>query len=624
MKVACEKMLIVDLAREKIKILPMRSDLEQDYIGGEGTGTRLVWEMVPAGIHPLDPKNTIVFATAPLNGTMFPAGPRGTIVFKSPETGTISMSNIGGHWAARLKMAGYALVAVTGKAKRPAYLFIDHDRVELRNAGALWGKPIPDMEQTIRDQIGDQIIEVVGIGPAGENMVRFANIANSIRFAGKGGGGALMGAKNLKALAIRGSGTVHCHDIWRLREISFDIMKAMEQSPPIQMLKTDSSAAFNQAVAELQDFGYKHFQKGGFKNGHKLYIENIKRQVKQEHRACYGCPIGCGIMTTVTRGKFKGTESSGPMAEAYWNWGWKCGITDVGAIVKITKLCNENGVCVNSTSEPVAWVMECQEKGLVSTEETGVRVRWGDGTASIKLLEMIITRKGFGNVLADGVKKAAEMSGPQTEELAMHVKGMELDADEWRQNKASALTAATAERGASVVRPWGFPIDMGVLFPEITGLKEKPDPDQEEGIAAWYKPYKEFTIASNCMGVCLYPGLFNIPTVKQTLEAYSAITGRVLNLKEYLKVGERTVCVQRAFNAREGFTRKDDTLPKRILTEPIKGGRYDGRRIRNFDAMLDEYYAESGFDKKTGWPTQAKLKELGLQDVADELYGKRK
>ncbi len=624
MKVVLEKMLIVDLTREKIKIVPMRSDLQQGYIGGEGTGTRLVWEMVPAGIHPLEPKNTIVFSTAPLNGTIFPAGPRGTIVFKSPETGTISMSNIGGHWAARLKMAGYSLVAITGKAKKPVFLYIANDRVEICNARGLWGKSIPDMQRMIRDQMGDETIEAVGIGPAGENMVRFANIANYIRFAGKGGGGALMGAKNLKAIVIKGKGTVHCDDIWRLREISFDVMKAMEQSPPIQMLKNGSSAAFNQAVAELQDFGYRHFQQGGFKHGYKLYIENILRWVQQNHRACHGCPIGCGVITKVTKGKYKGTESSGPMAEAYWNWGWKCGITDVGAIVKITKLCNENGLCVNSASEPIAWVMECQEKGLLSTEETGLRVRWGDGAASIKLLEMIIGRKGFGNVLAEGVKKAAEMSGTQTEELAMHVKGMELDADEWRQNKASALTAATAERGASVVRPWGFPIDMGVLFPEITGLREKPDPDREDGIASWYKPYKEFTIASNCMGVCLYPGLFNIPTVQQTLAAYQAITGKVISLKEYLKVGERTVCVQRAFNAREGFTRRDDTLPRRILQEPITGGPNDGRRIRNFDAMLDEYYAASGFDKKTGWPTRSKLKDLGLQDVADELYGKRK
>jgi aldehyde:ferredoxin oxidoreductase len=624
MKAASEKMIVVDLTREKIKIVPMRSDLERDYMGGEGTGTRLVWEMVPAGIHPLEPKNTIVFAAAPLNGTIFPAGPRGTIVFKSPETGTISMTNIGGSWAARLKMAGYALLAVTGSAKKPTYLFIDDDKVEIRDARKLWGKTIPDMQQMIRDELGDGKIEVVGIGPAGENLVRFSNIANNIRFAGKGGSGAVMGAKKLKAIAIRGTGTVHCSDIWWLREISFEIMKAMEQSPPIQMLKSGSSAAFNQAVAELQDFGYKHFQEGGFKNGHKLYIENIKRNVDQEHRACYTCPIGCGVMSKVTKGKFKGTESSGPMAEAYWNWGWKCGITDIGAIIKIAKLCNENGVCVNSASEPIAWVMECQEKNLLSTEETGLRVKWGDGPASVKLVEMIIARKGFGSVLAEGVKKAAEMVGTNTEELAMHVKGMELDGDEWRQNKASALTAATSERGASVVRPWGFPIDMGMLFPEVTGLKEKPDPDKEEGIAAWYKPYKEFTIASNCMGICLYPGLFNIPSPQQTLDAFKAITGKFLSLKDYLKVGERTVCVQRAFNAREGFTRKDDTLPKRILNEPIKGGRYDGRRIRNFDAMLDDYYNESGFDKKTGWPTRAKLKELNLQDVADVLYKKKK
>jgi len=170
------------------------------------------------------------------------------------------------------------------------------------------------------------------------------------------------------------------------------------------------------------------------------------------------------------------------------------------------------------------------------------------------------------------------------------------------------------------VRPWGFPIDMGVLFKEITGLEEKPDPSREDGIARWYKPYKEFTVASNCIGVCLYPALFNIPSVQQTLDAFTAITGREISLEEYLKVGERTICVQRAFNAREGFDRRDDTLPKRILNEPVKGGKYDGQRIENFDAMLDEYYQESGFDLKTGWPTREKLEEVDLADIADELY----
>ncbi len=170
------------------------------------------------------------------------------------------------------------------------------------------------------------------------------------------------------------------------------------------------------------------------------------------------------------------------MAEAYWNWGWKCGITDVDAICKITELCNKNGLCVNSASELAAWMMECQERGLLSTEVTGgMKLSWGDGKGSVTMMEMLIERRGFGNILAEGVKKAAEMVGGGTKEYAMHVKGMELDGDEWRQNKASALTAATAERGASVVRPWGFPIDMGVLFEEITGLKEKPDPSKEDG-----------------------------------------------------------------------------------------------------------------------------------------------
>lgn len=621
MKKSDAKMIKVDLSSEKIETLPLREDLVRDYLGGEGIGSRLLWEMLTPHMDPYAPENVILFATAPLNGTIFPAGARGCVVFKSPETGTISMSNIGGRWSSDLKFAGYDLLAITGKARKPVYLWIDDDTIELRDASSIWGKTTPEMQRVIKEEIGDSNIQTMGIGPAGEMLVRIANIVNDVRFAGKGGSGAVMGSKNLKAIAIRGTGTVPVYDLERLRDVSFTIMEAMNKSELIQALKKFSSASFNQYVAEIQDFGYKHFQEGGWKDGPKLYIEHIVKELNQRHMACYGCPIGCGVVSRIKNGPYKGTETSGPMAEAYWNWGWKCGLSDVEAICKITELCNSNGVCVNSSAELAAWMMECQERGLLSTEETGgLELTWGDGPGSVKMMEMIIERKDFGNTLAEGVKRSAEQVGHGTEEYAMHIKGMELDGDEWRQNKASALNAAVAERGASVTRPWGFPIDMGLIFPDVTGLQEKPDTNEEKGIAKWFKPFKEFHIAANCVGVCLYPALFNIPDVHQTIEGYNAISGRQIDLKEYLRVGERTVCIQRAFNAREGFDRKDDTLPKRFLTEAVKGGPADGRYVKDLNGMLDEYYEESGFDKKTGWPARAKLEGLGLKDVADELY----
>jgi aldehyde:ferredoxin oxidoreductase len=619
------KMITVNLTKEKIDVLPVREDLIRDYIGGEGMGSRLLWEMVKPKTEPYHPGNAVIFTSAPFNGTIFPAGARGCIVFKSPESEGISMSNIGGRWGAELKFAGYDLVAVTGKAKRPVYLWIDDETIELRDAQKLWGKTIPETQEIIWKEMNDSKIQVIGIGPAGERLIRMANIGNDIRFAGKGGSGAILGSKNFKAIAIRGSGMVPVHDLERLRDVSFAVVEAMNKSELIQGLKNFSSAFFNQFVAEVQDFGHKHFQEGGWKDGPKLYIGPIAEALFEEHKRCYGCVIGCGVISRIKKGPYKGTETGGPMAEAFWNWGWKCGITDIETIGKITEICDHNGICVNSAAELAAWMMECQERGLLSTEETGgLELTWGDAVGCVRMMEMMLRREGFGDIIAEGVKRAAEKVGHGTEEYAMHVKGMELDGDEWRQNKASALTAAVAERGASVVRPWGFPLDMGVVFSDVTGLKEKPDPAAEKGIAKWYKPYKEFTIAANCVGVCLYPGLFEIPTVHQIIEGYNATTGRNLDLKEYLRVGERAVCIQRAFNAREGFTRKDDTLPKRFLTEPVKGGPANGRYVSNLDGMLDEYYEESGFDKKTGWPTRAKLEELGLKDVADEIYWKDK
>lgn len=615
-----KKILTVNLSTGKTESSPAPEDLMKKYMGGEGLGTRLIWELVPPKADPFGPDNAIVFASSPLNGTLFPAGPRGTVVFKSPETGTISMSNMGGHWGARMRMAGYEAIAVTGQADQPVYVLVKDDKVEIKDAAHLWGKDIPAIQKMIEAEVGDKKADVISCGPAGEKRVRLACVANHYRFAGKGGGGAVMGSKNLKAVVICASGKVAVKNPEALKMVTATVKEIMSQAPPVQMLKEKSSASFNQTVFEIQDFGYKHFQEAGWTD-EKLYIENISEKLQEGSKACYGCPIGCGVIYKIKEGEFKGEEFGGPMAEAYWNWGWKCGITDVNAIARISELCNKNGVCVNSASELAAWIMECQEKGLLTAEDTGgLSLTWGDGAGSVKMMEMMIAREGFGDVLAEGVMRTAEKVGKGTEEYAFHVKGMELDGDEWRQNKASALTAATAERGATVVRPWGFPMDMGVIFPEVTGLTEKPDANSEEGIAKWYKPYKEFTVVSNCMGVCLYPALFNIPDIHQTLEGYGAITGEKVDIAEYLRIGERTICTQRAFNAREGFDRKDDTLPKRILTEPIRGGKYDGRRINSLDAMIDDYYRESGFDLKTGWPTREKLESIGLTDIADELY----
>jgi aldehyde:ferredoxin oxidoreductase len=431
------KILTVNLSTKKIETNLVTEKYEQDYMGGEGLGTRLLWDMVTVKADPFGPDNAIIFASAPLNGTMFPAGPRGTVVFKSPETGTVSMSNMGGHWGARMRMSGYAAVAVIGKADKPVYVMIDDDRVEIRSAEHLWGKEIPAIQKILEEEIGDSKVEVISTGPAGEKLVRLACVANHTRFAGKGGGGAVMGSKNLKAVVVRTRGKAQVSDPESLKAVSKEVTQIMSDSPPLQMLKKGSSASYNQAVFEAQDFGYKHFQEGGWTD-EKLYMDNICEKLQEGSKACYGCPIGCGVSYRIKEGEFKSTEEfGGPMAEAYWNWGWKCGITDVNAIAKISELCNKNGVCVNSASELAAWIMECQEKGLMTAEDTGgLELTWGDGPGCVKMMEMMISREGFGDVLAEGVKRAAEKVGKGTEEFAFHVKGMELDGDEWRQNKA--------------------------------------------------------------------------------------------------------------------------------------------------------------------------------------------
>jgi len=617
------KILTVNLTEGRVIKEPLREDLVENYIGGEGFAARLLWEKLKPGVDPLSPENVLILSTTAFSGSVFPPGSRTILCYKSPLTGAYGQNGMGGSFAPYLKFAGYDVLIVEGKAEKPVYIFIDDEEVEIRDASHLWGKLGGETDVLLQEEIGDTNIEIIRIGPAGENLNRLACMtAGYNRAFGKGGNGAVAGSKNLKAIAVRGRGNIPAHNPAGLKDVGTRVYRSCKQGVGLMLI--ESHIHFLSAVyATTIGIPSRHFQQGDWESGASLYWEPIKEQLfTGEDAYCWGCPTKSGKVLSPKKGPYQGHKVDAKV-EAVWSWGYNMMIDDLDVLCEIFYQCAQNGVDINGSAEWAGWLAECQEREIITPEDVGgLEVKFGDGESCLKLLKAIFTREGFGDALAEGPKIAAEKVGKGTEKYVMHSKGSPLEAEEFRADKALLLGTATQERGGSVNRNWTYSVTYGsVIQSDVTGLKEKPDPLEEKGIAKWLKPYKEVIPGIlNAMGGCVILWwMGGVPTA-DVLEGYKHLTGRDISLQEGLKVGEKIINLARAFNAREGFTRKDDTMPERFLTEPIKGGPNDGVRVENFDAMIDEYYTESGFDLKTGWPTRTKLEELGMKDIADELY----
>ena len=615
--------LTVNLSDGKMTKEPLRDDLVRDYIGGEGFGARLLWEKVKPGIDPLSPENVLILSTTAFSGTVFPPGSRTILSYKSPLTGTYGQNSMGGSFAPHLKFAGYDVLVVEGKADKPVYIFIDNEDVQIRDATHLWGKLGGETDALLQEEIGDTNIEIIRIGPPGENLNRLACMtAGYNRAFGKGGNGAIAGAKNLKAIVVRGRGMISAHDPVRLKDIGTKVYNKSKQG--VGAMVVDSQIHFLSAPYMMtMGIPVRHFQQADWELGDRLYWEPMKEQLYTgENYYCWGCPVKAGKVLSPKKGPYQGHKVD-VKVEAVWSWGYNLMIDDLDVLCEIFYRCAQNGVDINGSAEWAGWLAECQERGILTPADCGgLEVKFGDGESCLRLLDAIFAREGFGDVLAEGPKIAAEKVGKGSEKYVMHSKGSPLEAEEFRSDKALLLGTATQERGGSVNRNWTYAATYGTYFqPDVTGLTEKPNPQDEKGIAKWFKPFKEAVPGiMNTMGGCVVLWWMGGVSCSDSLEGYKYLTGRDVSMKEGLKVGERIINLARAFNAREGIGRKDDTMPERILTEPVKGGPTDGARVQDLDAMLDEFYTECGWDVEAGWPTRAKLEELGLKDAADQLY----
>lgn len=597
------KTLRVNLTRQTYTIEPTVSKAFTSFMGGRGAGAYLLYKELAVGVDPLGPDNKLIFTAGPLTGTLTPGASRAVVTFKSPLTETYSYSLCGGHWPVELRFAGYDVLIIEGKASKPVYLCIEDDKINFKDASHLWGLLTHGTEDAIRQEIGDTEVHIVCIGPAGENLVRFACIQSDYhREFGRGGAGAVMGSKNLKAIVVSGTGTVPVAKPESLSRLVEESYSDLAQHPKAKIRRTDGTPEMIDSTNQLGYWGTRNFSTGYFEKAHEINASVFKKEYFKGNIACYGCPIACGKVSKIRSGQFKGTSIEGPEFETIGLLGANCGIADPKIIIKATELCDIYGMDTMSAGATVSMAMECYEKGIISRETTkGLDLSFGNGEALLKVLVAIALRDGIGGTLAEGSKRAAEQFNAL--ELAMQVKGMEFATYEPRGVKGMGLTYAVSPKGAHH------------MFAPTMGAEASGDGSQRfltAGKASLVRQTQAQLAIVDSLVLC--SSMRFAMSGSDQLNFYEAVTGKKINLEEAMLVGEQIVTLERLFNIREGFSGIDDTLPERIMKEAMPSGSSKGMKV-DLGQMLTEYYSLMGWDQD-GKPTKEQLEKLGLDEYA--------
>lgn len=593
------RLLRVNLTQKTLKVEATPTELFARGFGARGVGAELLYKELPAHTDPLGPENMLIFLTGPLEGTLAPGANKITATFRSPLTGTYSFSLCGGHLAAELKFAGFDGLILTGRAEHPVYLWIHDGRAELKDASGVWGKFAYETAQALRRELHEPLARIAVIGPAGEKQVRYACIqADDGREFGRGGAGAVMGAKNLKAIAVRGSGQVAVADPAGLERLVEEMYAELAQHPKARVRRQYGT---NEMVAGTNNLGYwatRNFTTGQFEQTERLTGPALRERLYTGDTSCYACPVACGKLSPVKSGPFKGREIEGPEFETLGLLGPNCGIADPDIITAATALCDSYGYDTMSAGVVVSMAMEAFERGVISTADTGgIDLRFGSGQALLAILEDIGERRGLGDLLAEGSRRAAEQLG--VPELAMHVKGQELATYDPRGVVGMGLSYAISPKG-------GHHMIAPTMGAEVAG-----DPARRlvpEGKAKLVRDTQLIMTIVDSLALCSSMRFVLGP--KAMLAVYSAVTGREIDEPGALLLAERITNLERLFNLREGFNRAADTLPKRLLRELMPTGPSAGNVVP-LEPMLDEYYALMGWDAQ-GVPTPERLKALGL------------
>jgi len=594
------KLLRVNLSTGEIKTEQLDFALSRMFLGGRGLASKILYDEIDPKVDPLSPENKIIFAAGPLTGTNAPTGGRYMVITKGPLTGTIASSNSGGFFGAELKFAGYDMVIFEGKSDKPVYLSIHDEEVQLKDGTQLWGKDVFETTDILANEFGDGKARVSCIGPAGENLVKFAGVMNDKhRAAGRTGVGAVMGSKNLKAIVVRGSG--------RPKPSSPDFMEVVRQK--INIIKQNpvtgeglpalGTKVLDNIINQSGAYPTRNFQESVFERTHEVSGEAlVEKKYLKKNTACFACPIGCGRVITLPNG----IDSEGPEYEAGWAYGADCGVDDLIAICEANHLCNKYGIDPISAGSTIACAMELYEKGYLPKEDLnkGPEPIFGSSEAIVYYTKAIAFREGLGDKLAEGSKRLSEMYGHP--EFAMHVKGQELPAYDPRGVQGHGLQYATSNRGGCHVRGY-------MISPEVLGIPEKLDPQELNGKPEWVKTFQDLTAVIDSAGLCLFTSF--ALTADDYRDLVNADTGFNYTTEELMKVGERVWNLERLFNLKAGFTKADDTLPKRLLEQPVAEGPNKGA-VHHLSELLPLYYQARGWNED-GVPTPEKLSELGLE-----------
>lgn len=614
------KILRINLTEMTAREEPLPHDVAREYIGGAGFGVKYLFDELKAGTDPLGPENKLIFAAGPFTGTLTPCASRMAVAGKSPLTHAVGVALSGGHFPVELKYAGYDALIIEGKAEKPTYVWIKDGKTHFRNANQVWGLKTTDCQQVIKNELKDQNVRVACIGPAGENLSKIACIINEMRAAGRKGLGAVMGSKNLKAIAVRGTGSMAVASREKLKSASGQMNRAMKESPVLysEFSKTGTPSNVDNTCA-LGIFPAKNWSATGeFTPVEQIGVEALAtRNAGREF--CAICPVGCSQLNLARTGPYSGILAEGPEFETLYSFGGQTGVDNVDAIIAADRLADELGLDSISTGVVIGFAMELFEKGILRLPDTGgLELNFGNHEAMVTLLRLIAFREGIGDILADGVKAAADRIGQGSKKYALHVKGLELPGYDIRGAKAHGLNYATSYTGADHNRGYAFQEIFGIPVPYPV---DRFATEGKGKLTKWNQDVRAAT--ADCPTMCVFLLDMAVPhfATENTAALMEAIAGLTYTPEEIEQVGERINNLARAFNVREGYTRADDTLPERVMTEPLVSGASKGHFISQDDLkqMLDEYYTARGWDLMTGIPTREKLVELGLAYVADRL-----
>lgn len=619
--------LNVDLTRKRVWKEPVSAEDVADYIGGRGINAKLLYERVPKGLDPMSPENLLIFGTGALNGTLAPSAARMSVTTKSPVTGLYLKSSAGGHFGAEMKRAGVDYLAITGASDTPVYLWIQDGEAEIRPADHLWGSGTRETDARLKDELDTRKVQTAVIGPAGENRVSCASINISrFNFASRGGIGAVMGSKGLKAVAVRGSGKLKLHDDARFLELCKQIRGEISEDETATGLHQHGTSGTIPGLDMAGMLSSRNFRQTHIEGAERLSGQHLEEiGYLKGRKSCYACPVGCHRYVGFDSEKLGRVDDVGPELEAALALGAQCGTTETDALLEANYLCNDFGMDVISVGHLVAWAMETREKGVLHDKDLdGLDLDFGNTDAELELIRRVALREGWlGNLLADGISHAAETVGGESWKWAIQSKGLEHAGCDTRVAKGYALAFALNPRGpdhltTQIMAEFGMSEDARKLIKNIAGDENMAVPNTTEKRAEIVRWHENLYTMNDCLGICTFVSSASyVIGFPYMAELYALATGTDATEEYLAQVGRRVVTLERMFNVREGHTREKDVLPYRMMHEPISGGPMAGHvtPASELRDMLNEYFELNDWDPETGVPTSRSLERLKLQGV---------